>query len=194
MSHKFEYLDIAKELFSSPVYPGDPVPEKHPFKSLSDGDSCNLTRLTMGSHCGTHMDAPRHFVPDGIGISEIPLSKVMGMCKVVEAAGPVSAEQTEEWISDGTGKLLIKGDILMTPEAAEVMAAKGLDLIGVEGQTVGADGTQQVIHYTLLQAEVVILEGLDLSVINPGIYFLASQPLKMDGLDGSPVRPVLMKL
>ncbi|MDO4307393.1 MAG: cyclase family protein [Eubacteriales bacterium] len=194
MAHKFEYFDIAKELFSSPVYPGDPVPEKKPFKSIADGDSCNLTHLSMGSHCGTHLDAPKHFVPDGAGVSEIPLSKVIGMCKVVEAVGPVSPEQTAEWLFDGTSKLLIKGEILITPEAADMMASKGLELIGVEGQTVGADGTQQIIHCTLLEAEIVILEGLDLSQTKPGTYFLASQPLKMDGLDGSPVRPILIKL
>lgn len=194
MAHQFEFFDIAKELFSSPVYPGDPVPEKKPFKSIEGGDSCNLTHLSLGSHCGTHLDAPKHFVPSGVGVSEIPLSKVMGMCKVVEASGPISAQQTREWLSDGTRKLLIKGEILMTPEAAEIMASERLDLIGVEGQTVGADGTQKVIHCTLLGAEVVILEGLDLSLPKPGLYFLASQPLKMEGLDGSPVRPVLMKL
>lgn len=194
MAHTFEYYDIARELFSSPVYPGDPVPAKEPFKSIEQGDSCNLTHLTFGSHCSTHMDAPKHFVPDGADISQIPLSKVMGMCKVVEADGAISQEQTREWLSDGTRKLLIKGDILITPEAAEVMADEELELIGVEGQTVGADGTQQVIHCTLLKAEVVILEGLDLSQPKPGVYFLAAQPLKMDGLDGSPVRPVLMKV
>ena len=194
MAHTFEYFDIAKELFSSPVYPGDPVPEKKPFKSIADGDSCNLTFLSMGSHCGTHLDAPRHFIPNGIDVSQIPLSRMMGMCKVVEASGAISPEQTREWLSDGTKKLLIKGEILMTPKAAEIMAAQALELIGVEGQTVGADGTQKVIHCTLLGAEIVILEGLDLSRPKPGIYFLASQPLKMEGLDGSPVRPVLISI
>lgn len=192
--HHFKYYDISKELFSSPVYPGDPVPDKKPFKSIADGDSCNLTHLTMGSHSSTHLDAPKHFIPEGIGISEIPLYKTMGMCKLVEAQGVINGEQMNLWLSDGTKKLLIKGDILLTPKAASVMAEKSLDLIGVEGQTVGDDDTQHLIHRILLGAEVVILEGLNLTEPASGNYFLAAQPLKMDGLDGSPARPVLICL
>lgn len=192
--HHFKYYDISRELFSSPVYPGDPVPDKQPFKSIADGDSCNLTHLTMGSHSSTHLDAPKHFIPDGIGVSEIPLDKTMGMCKLVEAQGTISKEQMSRWLNDGTRRLLIKGDILLTPESAEVMAEKNLDLIGVEGQTVGGEGTQHLIHRILLGAEVIILEGLNLTEPAPGSYFLAAQPLKMDGLDGSPARPVLVCL
>ena len=61
----FQFYDITKELFSTAVYPGDPVPQKEPFYSMEKGDPCNLTVLSMGSHTGTHMDAPRHFVKDG---------------------------------------------------------------------------------------------------------------------------------
>ena len=95
-------------------------------------------------------------------------------------------------MADGTKKLLLKGEILLTPEAARVIADAKIDLIGVESQTVGEGHTQPVIHEILLSVEVVILEGLVLKQVKPGQYFLAAQPLKWEGLDGSPVRPVLI--
>ncbi|MDO4275477.1 MAG: cyclase family protein [Eubacteriales bacterium] len=184
--------DISKELFSSPVYPGDPVPEKAPFLSIEKGDVCNLTMLSMGSHNGTHLDAPRHFIADGRDVSDILLEKTIGLCKVVEAHGRLTSGQIEEWMSGRTKKLLIKGQIIVTPQAAKTMVQWGLELLGVEGQTVGEEGTQETVHRILLGAEVVILEGLVLEEPEPGSYFLAAQPLKMAGLDGSPIRPVLI--
>ena len=184
--------DISKELFSSSVYPGDPAPEKELFYSTKEGDVCNLTRLTLGSHNGTHLDAPRHFFQEKHGADQIPLEKTIGRCKVAELSGTVSADQIRKLLEPDTRKLLIKGEILLTPEAAQVMAERKLDLIGVEGQTVGEGETQISIHRILLEAEVVILEGILLEEVTPGYYFLAAQPLKMEGLDGSPVRPVLL--
>lgn len=187
-----KFYDISQELFSAPVYPGDPKPEKTSFFSIEKGDSCNLTVLTMGSHSGTHLDSPRHFIKNGRDIAALPLEQVMGTCKVVEAFGELSACQIENWLNDGTKKLLIKGEIIVTPASAQAMAYLGLGLLGVEGQTVGKDGTQETVHRILLGAELVILEGLRMSQVPAGTYFLAAQPLKMNGLDGSPVRPVLI--
>ena len=186
--------DIGKELFSSSVYPGDPVPCKETFLEISENCPCNLTLLTMGSHNGTHLDAPRHFIKDGAGVDEIPLEKCIGPCKVVSARGEITEEQMEAWLFDRTQKLLIKGDILLTPQAARVMARCRLDLVGVESQTVGEGETQTSIHRILLAAQVVILEGLVLDKVQQGSYFLAAQPLKLSGLDGSPVRPVLWEM
>ena len=187
------YFDISKELFSSTVYPGDPAPSKKPFLSIEKGDVCNLTEITLGSHNGTHLDAPKHFVRDGLSVAEIPLDKTMGPCKLVSASGEITASQMQEWLLDGTKKLLIRGDILLTPEASSVMAKASLDLIGVEGQTVGLGDTQVTVHQILLGAGIIILEGLVLSMVpEDGAYFLSAAPIKMDGLDGSPIRPVLI--
>ena len=78
--------DIGKELFSTPAYPGDPVPGKTPYYEIEKGDDCNLTVLTMGSHNGTHLDAPKHFCAGKHGVDKIPLEKCMGVCRVAEAA------------------------------------------------------------------------------------------------------------
>lgn len=186
--------DISKELFSTPVYPGDPAPGRTPFLEIEKGAVCNLTVLTMGSHNGTHLDAPKHFCREKGGVDTISLDKCMGMCKVAALEGEVGRGELEKLLADGTRKLLLKGEILLTPECAQVMAEKRLDLIGVEGQTVGEGEGQILVHRILLSAEVVILEGLVLKDITPGSYFLAAQPLKMEGLDGSPVRPVLLDI
>ncbi len=102
--------DISKELFSSSVYPGDPAPEKELFYSTKEGDVCNLTRLTLGSHNGTHLDAPRHFFQEKHGADQIPLEKTIGRCKVAELSGTVSADQIRKLLEPDTRKLLIKGE------------------------------------------------------------------------------------
>ena len=79
-----KFYDITRELFSTPVYPGDPVPEHEWLKQIKNGDSSNLTYLKLCAHNATHMDAPRHFVEGGRTIDELELSQVMGMCSVVE--------------------------------------------------------------------------------------------------------------
>ena len=79
--------DISKEVFSSTVFPGDPVPGHRPVSELAKGDLCNLTSLTLGSHSGTHMDAPCHFVAGGKTIDQVDLARCVGPCQVVEAQG-----------------------------------------------------------------------------------------------------------
>lgn len=193
VSKKARFHDIGKELFSTLVYPGDPAPSKTPFYEIKKGDDCNLTILSFGSHNGTHLDAPKHFCEGKHGVDQIPLEKCLGECKVIKAEGVIGKEEMEALLADGTKKLLIKGEILLTPESAKVCAEVGLDLIGVESQTVGGKGTQKAVHQTLLSAEIVILEGLVLGEVTQGTYFLSALPMKMEGLDGSPVRPVLIE-
>ena len=87
-----KFYDITRELFSTPVYPGDPVPEHEWLKQIKNGDSSNLTYLKLCAHNATHMDAPRHFVEGGRTIDELELSQVMGMCSVVEYDGMLDAK------------------------------------------------------------------------------------------------------
>ncbi len=190
--------DITQELFSAPVYPGDPKPNKEYFLNIDRGDICNLSILSMGSHTGTHMDAPRHFYAKGDDICQIPLTKCIGECKVIAPPAQVEkwmigADDIKKLLADGIKKLLIKGNIELTEEAAVEMAKSGLELVGVEGQTVGPEDAPAQVHYILLEAKVVILEGLRLGEIPTGNYILSASPLKMEGLDGSPVRAVLIE-
>lgn len=185
-------IDISQEIFSAEIYPGDSIPGMEMVMSWDNDDVCQLTELTLGSHTGTHMDAPRHFLEDGKDIAEVALEKCMGVCKVVEVAGEISGNQMEEMLSDGTERLLLKGKQVITEAAAKVMAERNLKCIGVEGLTVGPFSAPASVHKILLGSEIVILEGLRLEDAPAGEYFLAAQPLKMKELDGSPVRAVLI--
>lgn len=185
-------IDISQEIFSAEIFPGDPVPGMDMVMSWENDDVCQLTELTLGSHTGTHMDAPRHFLEEGRDVAEVALEKCVGVCKVVEVTGEISGVQMEEMLADGTERLLLKGKQVITEEAARVMAEKCLKCIGVEGLTVGPFSSPAPVHKILLGSEIVILEGLRLDHAAEGEYFLAAQPLKMKELDGSPVRAVLI--
>ncbi len=184
--------DITKEIFSTKAYPGDPVPEKKSWLSMEKGDVCNLTSLTVGSHSGTHIDAPKHFIANGKSVAEMPLEKCVGICQVVSHSGKLEGEFWKNKVCEITDKLLIRGNASLDVKAAETIVACGIHLVGVEAPTVGDSSCQQQVHKILLENEVVILENLCLDGIQEGQYFLAAQPLKMQGVDGSPVRALLM--
>lgn len=186
--------DLSKELFSAAVFPGDPEPAKRPFAEISETCPCNLTVLTLGSHNGTHMDAPKHFVAGGKDIASVPLEKCVGPCKVVLHSGLLTAEDARRMTADGTKRLLIRGEIEITPEGAQAFAEQGLWFLGVEGMTVGGKTTGVAVHRALLSTEIVILESAVLSGVSEGGYFLSCAPLRMEGLDGSPCRPLLIDL
>ena len=187
--------DLSKELFTASVFPGDPSPEKVKLLSMEKGDACNMTKLTLGVHNGTHIDAPGHFIAGGSGVDGIDLNKCVGPCRLVELSGEVGRAQAEAAIEGGVKRLLIKGKITLTAEAARVMTKGGILFLGVEGMTVGDPEKQEMmteIHRELLSHEVVILESAIMEEVPQGDYFLVAQPMKMARLDGSPARPLLI--
>lgn len=184
--------DLSKELFAASVYPGDPVPEKTPFMEISETCPCNVTVLKRGSHNGTHMDAPKHFVAGGKDIAEVELAKCVGPCKVIEHSGKFEPEHAKAALADGAKRILIKGEIELTEAGAKALAEGGLWFLGVESMTVGTPETGPFVHRALLGAEIVLLESTVLAGVPVGAYFLSAAPLKMEGLDGSPCRPLLI--
>ena len=189
-----QIFDITRELFSAPVYPGDPHPE---FRNVlgynkPQPDICQVSALTLGSHSGTHLDAPLHFLPDGKDIAQLDLTRAVGECTVRTAQGTITRETAAALTADRPARLLIRGEICLTPDAARVFAERGLMTLGVEDLTVGTPETSPEIHRILLSAEILILESLDLSAVPDGCYFLSAAPLKMAGLDGSPIRALLI--
>ncbi|GAA0793898.1 cyclase family protein [Faecalicatena orotica] len=188
-----ELFDITRELFSSRVYPGDPAPEYDRIMEVKNGDACNLTYLKMCAHNGTHMDAPRHFLDEGKSIDELPLEQVMGACHVLRYDGELDGETAKMLISGRGKKILWKGDVVFSEDAAGAFAEAGLELVGVESQTVGPVDDTEGVHKILLGAGMAILEGLDLEEVEEGAYFLCAQPLKLAGCDGAPCRAVLVK-
>lgn len=187
-----QYYDITRELFTTTTYPGDPIPEKEAVCQISKGDPCNLTYLKMCVHNGTHMDAPKHFVDEGKTIDEIGLEQTMGECSVIACEGTLKSQDIKELIKEAKKKILLKGKILITEEAAEELAAAQLELLGVEDQSVGTQSTTHKIHKILLGRGMVLLEGLTLDQVEPGDYFLCAQPLKLGGCEGASCRAVLV--
>lgn len=190
-----KYYDITRELFSTEVYPGDPIPEREEIRSIQKGDSTNLSSVKMCVHNATHMDAPKHFIEGGRDIGAIPPEQFIGDCVVLEYDGilePEDAKTFLEWIAP-VKKLLWKGDVYFGAETSQVFVDYNVELIGVERQTVGLEGKEPEAHKVLLGADMVILEGLDLTAVKAGSYFLYAAPMKMAGSEGAPCRAILME-
>ena len=186
--------DISQEVFSCSVYPGAPKPEKQMLYSTAAGDVYNLTAFSMCAHNGTHIDAPFHFLPEGKTVERLPLDVFVGDCFVARHQGDVTAEDARTILVKAAGaeRILIAGDVTVTEEAAQVFARSGIKLLGNEGQSVGPADAPMAVHKILLSREIVLLEGIVLSDIPEGRYFLSAAPLNLAGADGAPCRAYLI--
>lgn len=201
-------LPISDEL---PVWPGDPGISMTLSSSLARGGTANVTRLTMGVHTGTHIDAPYHFEPGGISIDRVSLDVLMGPCRVFdltgveESIGRADLEKRDfnnavrillktrnsEWWARGE-KTFQKQFIHLREDGAGFLLERGIKLVGVDYLSVERfKSPDHAIHHALLRREVVILEGLNLSDVPAGDYELLALPIKLKGADGAPTRVVL---
>ncbi|MBR3056923.1 MAG: cyclase family protein [Clostridiales bacterium] len=193
--------DISQEVFGCEVYPGDPSPEKEIKLRIEDGAVCNLSALHMCAHNGTHVDAPYHFLNDGKKIDEVDLKRFIGYAYVAEHNGNLSAsdaqcilEKAKACDKRAAERILVKGDVTVTPEAANVFAQAGILLYGNESQTVGPLMAPMEVHLIMLGAEIVLLEGIRLSEVPEGVYLLHAAPLNLGGAEGAPCRATLIKI
>ena len=199
--------DISQEVFSCAVFEGDPQPENTVVMKISEGDICNLSEFKMCAHNGTHVDAPFHFCDDGKKIDEVSLERFVGYCYVASHDGDLTADDAKRILEkarkaetdaggagyDASKRILVKGDVTVTEEAAGVFASAGIFLYGNESQTVGPLESPKQVHLTMLGAEIVLLEGIRLSAVEEGIYLLNAAPLNLGGADGAPCRAILMR-
>ena len=193
--------DISQEVFGCRVYPGDPTPKKTVLSSMENGALYNLTEFGMCAHNGTHIDAPFHFIKNGKTVDFIDLASFVGMAYVAEHCGVVTGDDAERIVekakkqnAEAAKRILIKGEAEVSAEAARVFAASGILLLGNESQTVGPEHAPMEVHQILLSADVVLLEGIRLSDVSGGIYFLNAAPLNLSGADGSPCRAILVDM
>ena len=154
-----------------PVYPGDPEVR---LERVSDHPA--ISRLDFGVHSGTHVDAPLHFLEGGAATEELRLEVLVGPCEVVEGTGVAE-------------RVLVKGASGFDGAAAQKLVEEGVRLVGVDRMSVGDEGA----HRVLLGAGVVVVEGLDLSGVEPGPYELYCLPLRLVGSDGAPARAILIR-
>lgn len=187
-------IDISRELFSTPVYPGDPVPRRELVRRMELGDSYNLSGFYTGCHSATHVDAPRHFIDDGKTVDEMELSRLVGRCTVVAAQGIVTGADIDRIMPYCEKMLLFKGEgeAFLSTSAAFALASAGVTLVGTDAWSIGAPHAEEGPHVELLSAEIPILEGLDLSQVEEGTYTLIAFPLFLKGAEASPVRAVLL--
>ena len=194
-----------------PCWPGDPAPTVERINSIEDGASCNVTRLDSHVHFGTHVDAPVHFVDGAADVTTMPLDVLLGPAVVVDLpdADAVTAEILDGLDLDaGVQRLLFKTRnsdlwndpaqgfrtdyVALTPDAARWVVDRDIRLVGVDYLSVERFGEPgHATHHVLLEAAVIIVEGLDLRGIDGGTYGLVCLPMKIAGADGAPARVVL---
>ena len=192
-------IDISQELLSSNIYEGDPSPKIQTLMSMNDGELYNLSSLSLCLHNGTHIDAPRHFIRDGMTVDEIPLSALAGVCYVAEHHGDVTENDAREILKkaqkeNATERILLKGTLTVTEEAAKEFAKAGILLLGNESQSVGPEDAPMAVHLALLSKGVILLEGIVLHDVKEGKYLLNAAPLNIKGAEGSPCRAWLIEM
>ena len=192
-----------------PVWPGD-TPYQAPLSwSMAEGASVNVSAITTTPHLGSHADAPFHTEPRGEGIGEMPLERYLGPCQVVRVpAAPLIEPRHLEGIDLASPRrLLLRSDSVrdrrafperfsaLSPELAALLGERGVLLVGVDTPSVDPfDSKELLAHHALARGGVAILEGLVLDGVPEGIFELIALPLKLMGLDASPVRAVLRTL
>ena len=179
--------------------------------SIANGDVCNVTALSLGSHTGTHMDGPLHFIRDGQSLDTMPIEATIGPARVIQVRDPESIKvkhlephkirrgerilfktlnSAKSWQSDAFDENFV----YISREAAQYLADRKILTVGVDYLSVGGffqDGVET--HHAILGAGIWIIEGLNLAKIKPGQYDLVCLPLKVLNSDGAPARAVLRR-
>lgn len=191
-----------------PTYPGDPPFEIEALRSLEQGHPYRLSRLSLGTHTGTHVDAPAHLLPEGAGVDELPLEILVGKARVVDLRVRERIERADLEACDLRADLRLllrtrmsgqmhrpafqEDHVHLTEDAAAYLVQAGLKLVGIDYLSVDAHGSHDLpAHRALLSAGVVIVEGLDLSEVEEGEYEMICLPLRLPGGDGAPARVLL---
>jgi arylformamidase len=195
------------------IWPDNPPLRVIPASRVSRGDASNVSDIRLGSHTGTHIDPPAHFDEHGLSVDRVPLDVLMGPAVVADLTSvegriePMHLDAIN--LPEGTTRLLLKTPnsslwqepprpftsdyVSVSPAGAGWIVERGIRLVGVDFLSVEpfrAEG--RPTHRRLLDADVVIVEGLDLSGVEPGGYWLACLPLRLIGGDGGPARAVLI--
>ena len=198
---EMNYIDITRELWDhTSVYPGDtPVSTER-----IDHGSYTTTAISLGTHSGTHIDAPAHFIPQGRTVDALELSSLIGNAWVVDLSGegPVFLPRHFASLPEGAKRVLVKTSYSgqqafsaeyphLSIEAAAYLASRNISVIGIDTPSIEAFGGDGSLHRLLLERDTIIIEMLDLSLVREGEYHMIALPLRLRGLDGAPARVVL---
>jgi arylformamidase len=204
-------IDVSVPIDTSlPTYPGNTPFSLEPIKRVARGDSSNVSTLHMSAHTGTHVDAPRHFFDAGVGVDVLPLEMLCGRTRVVEVTSrkAVSSDDLAALKLSEDVRLLIKtlnsrlwgssdfhGEYVGISESgARYLVEHGIKVVGVDYLSVEPFKTPGApTHHALLGGGTIVIEGLNLRDVEPGVYDMICLPLRVVGADGAPARVVLRK-
>jgi len=207
------WIDISVPLYTGMVHwPDNPTVRIERMQDLARGDAANVSKLELGAHTGTHMDAPRHFFADGAGLDEMPLDAALGPARVIRIEHPqaiLPAELEAHNLQAGERVLFrtqnsercwntdqfVEDFVYISAAAAQVLVDRQVRTVGVDYLSVGGyahDGVET--HQVLLGAGLWLIEGLNLAAVAPGAYELVCLPLRVAGADGAPARAILRPL
>ncbi len=211
MLAKPKWIDVSLTLKSDMVHwPGDPRVSIERVRDMDKGDTVNLSKITMGVHSGTHVDAPVHFIKGAIGIHQILLDSLIGPARVIKISAKDTIKEKElskQEIKQGQRILLrtrnsinkilhedtfTEDFVYLEEDAAEFLVSRGIKALGVDYLSVGGykkNGPN--VHRLLLGAEIPVIEGLDLTGALPGNYYMICLPMKILDSDGAPARVLL---
>lgn len=211
---KMKLFDVSLPLSDSlPTWPGDAPVRLTTIKSIANGDKANLSKIEMGAHSGTHIDAPSHFLRDGAATDSISVDTLIGPCLVIDpdSGMVIGKKDIEKFDIAGHSRILIKTRnskmwadnitsfvtqyVSLGIDAAQHLVENGVVLVGVDYLSVEVYKSEGApVHKLLLSNNVIILEGLNLSGVRAGVYELMCLPLKLQGCEGSPARVVLREM
>jgi arylformamidase len=194
-----------------PTWPGDPGVDVRRVEKIEDGSNANVSRMDMGVHTGTHVDAPFHFLEEGVTIEQLNLSLLTGRAYVLHLpeVDVITAEVLEKaQIPPRTRRVLFRTRnsnywstkqsafqedfVGLSVDGAEYLVRRGVKLVGMDYLSIAPFKESRPTHEKLLEAGVVIVEGLDLSEVSQGRYTLYCLPLKIANSDGAPARAILI--
>lgn len=195
------------------VYPGNPAISITAQQAISQGAGANVSRIDLGSHTGTHVDAPKHFFDDGAGVDALSLDVLIGPARLLafsDAVASIGEAELRSHDLTGVTRVLLKTRnsawlasgstefhtdyTYVAPDGAAYLASLGVQLVGVDYLSVEQfHSGHHLTHRTLLEQGIVIVEGLQLSEPPAGDYELYCLPVKFAGLDGAPARAVLVE-
>jgi arylformamidase len=210
--HPMELFDITVPISPDmPVWPGDSGVTITQIRSINSGDNANISHLALGAHTGTHVDAPVHFIKEGVTLDQIPLEHFVGEVQVLETLNvdlitdqvlenldtPIDSKKvlfktrnSAYWVKGETS--FKENFVALSPNGARYLLDKEIELVGIDYLSIAPYQQSVPTHQLLLKAGVIILEGVDLSAVKPGRYILFCLPLKLVGVDGAPARVVLI--
>ncbi|KPL77837.1 hypothetical protein ADN00_08100 [Ornatilinea apprima] len=194
-----------------PVWPGDPLVSLDLISRIEDGENANVSRMSMGVHTGTHVDAPFHFVAGAATVESLALDVLIGIAQVIEidrAVGQITADVLRgATINPGVRRVLFKtrnsdlwarGEtrfqkdfVALSEDAALFLVDAGIQLVGIDYLSIAPFDAGVPTHVALLTRGVVIVEGVNLAEVPAGMYRMICLPMKLKAADGAPARMVL---